>query len=740
MYPFSNPNHTATMPCLLRLIIVSVALCCTFASYAQSPVYGLLERIDRGASHKFVIETVDCDEDFFELDQQGDKVVVRGNTPVSIAAGINWYLKYYAGIHLSWSSMKASLPDPLPPVSKPERHSSFVEYRYAYNYCTFSYSMAFWDWERWEREIDWLALHGINLPLSVTGAETVWHNVLRRLGYSSAETGEFIAGPGFFAWWLMNNLEGWGGPNRESWYRQQAQLERRILGRMRQFGIKPVLPGYCGMVPNNARQKLGLDVADPGLWCSYRRPAFLQPDSEQFARIASIYYEELERLYGKVDYFSMDPFHEGGNTAGVDLDRAGRAIADAMKRANPDAVWVVQAWQANPRPAMIDNIATGDLLVLDLFSESRPQWGDRESTWYRKNGFGRHNWVYCMLLNYGGNVGLFGKMDKVIDGYYRARADSRASLTLKGVGITPEGIGNNEVMYELVLELPWCEERFSKREWVEAYVKARYGVDDDRLQRAWQLLSNSVYNCPSQNVQQGTNESVFCARPSHRVRQVSSWSEIEEYYCPQDVIDAAALFVGAAPDMEGNHNFEYDLIDVVRQAIAEQGRMVANRLFDSFERGNSNEFEALSEQFLDLLFKQDTLLSTRPEFMVGSWIGSARKLGHNKRQKELLEWNARVLITTWGNREAADQGGLHDYAHREWSGLLSDFYAPRWRLFFDRQLQIMEGLDPDPIDFYAVEQQWTLQTNRYPATGQRDPIETATALFDRVFGNNLSNQ
>ena len=32
-----------------------------------------------------------------------------------------------------------------------------------------SYSMAYWDWERWEAEIDWMALQGINLPLAFTG-------------------------------------------------------------------------------------------------------------------------------------------------------------------------------------------------------------------------------------------------------------------------------------------------------------------------------------------------------------------------------------------------------------------------------------------------------------------------------------------------------------------------------------------------------------------------------------------
>ena len=77
----------------------------------------------------------------------------------------------------------------------------------------------------------------------------------------------------------------------------------------------------------------------------------------------------------------------------------------------------------------------------------------------------QHDWAYCMLLNFGGNIGLHGKMDILIDGFYNAKADARASQTMKGVGITPEGIENNPMMYELLYELPWRAERFTRAEW-----------------------------------------------------------------------------------------------------------------------------------------------------------------------------------------------------------------------------------------------------------------------------------
>ena len=710
--------------CLISLFLLGVTL------YA-SPITGLLERIDKGASRKFVIERLKGEKDFFELDQKGNKVVVRGNNYVSIATGINWYLKYYAGINLSWNGMQADLPEVLPPVLKKERHETDLKLRYDFNYCTFSYSMAFWDWKRWEQEIDWMALHGINLPLAMVGTDVVWKNVLEELGYTREEINAFIAGPGFQAWWLMNNLEGWGGPNPDSWYERQEELQKRILKRMREYGIEPVLPGYSGMVPHNAKGRLGLNVADPGRWNGYPRPAFLQPTDPQFERIAALYYREMTRLYGKASYYSMDPFHEGGNTSGVDLEAAGKAIWKAMKQANPRAAWVVQAWGANPRPQMIRTLPAGDMVVLDLFSESRPQWGDPASSWYRKEGFGQHDWLFCMLLNYGGNVGLHGKMAHLIEEFYKAK-DSSFGKTLKGVGMTMEGIENNPVMYELLCELPWREQRFSKDEWLEGYLKARYGKSDSQVSQAWMLLSNTIYNCPAASTQQGTHESILCARPSWKAYQVSSWSEMSDYYDPADVIRAAGMMVEAAERFRGNNNFEYDLVDIVRQAVAEKGRLMYRVLVDAYKAGDRELFKLSSDRFLRLILMQDRLLATRPEFKVGRWLESARNLGSTEEEKDWYEWNARVQITTWGNRVAADDGGLHDYAHREWNGLLRDFYYLRWKTWLDEQLKSFEDGQPKAIDFYALEEPWTLKHNSYASEAEGNPVDIACEIYREI--------
>lgn len=714
-----------------RFLLTLLACVCIPFSLWSNPIDGLLERICPGASHKFIIQLQKGENDFFELDQKGNKVVIRGNNYVNIATGLNWYLKYYAGIHLSWNGMTAQLPESLPKVDTPVRKETNLSLRYDFNYCTYSYTMAFWDWNRWEKEIDWMALHGINLPLAVVGQECVWKNMLTKLGYTKEEINKFIAGPAFLAWWAMNNLEGWGGPNPDSWYTQQEALQKKILKRMREYGIEPVFPGYSGMVPHDANKKLGLNVTEPALWNGFTRPAFLLPTDARFNEIASLYYKELEKLFGKANYYSMDPFHELEDAGSVDFDAAGKAVLKAMKQANPKATWVIQGWTENPRPEMIKNLNNGDILILDLFSECRPMWGI-PSIWKREKGYEQHNWLFCMIENFGGNVGLHGRMDQLLNNFYLTKNNPLAAH-LKGIGLTMEGSENNPVMFELMCELPWRPEKFTKEEWLKGYIKARYGTYDETVAKAWDILANGIYNCPFGNNQQGTHESIFCGRPSLNNFQASSWSKMENYYDPTTTEDAARLMLEVADKYKGNNNFEYDLIDIVRQSLSDRGRIVYNQTVADFKSFDKKSFAAHSQEFLNILLAQDQLLATRSEFRVGRWIEQARSLGTTPEEKDLYEWNARVQITTWGDRVCANDGGLRDYAHKEWNGILKDFYYKRWAAYWQTLQDVLDGKPMVELDYYAMEEPWTLAHNPYPAKGEGDCISVAKEVFNKVF-------
>ena len=165
---------------------------------------------------------------------------------------------------------------------------------------------------------------------------------------------------------------------------------------------------------------------------------------------------------------------------------------------------------------------------------------------------------------------------------------------------------------------------------------------------------------------------------------------------------------------KGNINFEYDLVDIVRQSNADKGNALLDEISQSYDRKDKENFRKQTQQFLELILSQDSLLSTRKEFSVSSWLTAARSLGNTDAEKKLYEWNASALITVWGDSIASNQGGLHDYSHREWSGLLKDLYYLRWKTFFEQKQQELEGkASGEVIKFYGMEKAWAEKVHEY---------------------------
>lgn len=668
----------------------------------------------------------------FVISDRNGRPVIEGSSLSALTSGLNWYLNHCAGVNLSWNQLQTELsPEQLPAPKQTIRKESSVPLRYYLNYCTFSYSMAFWTWERWEKEIDWMALHGINMPLMAVGTDVVWYHVLQDLNYSEKEINDFIAGPGFQAWWMMNNLQGWGGPNPAWWYQRQEKLTRKILKRMRQLGMTPVLPGYSGMVPSNITEKTGWKVSDPGQWCGFQRPAFLLPTDEHFQEMAALYYKHLKRLMGTSRYYSMDPFHEGGSVKGVDLSAAYRAIHEAMRRARPDGVWVIQSWNENPRKECLQTIPKGELIVLDLFADGVPKW---------KTGYDGQDMIYCMLHNFGGRIGLHGRLERTVRDFYEVQ--KRFPQTLKGIGATPEGIETNPMLYDVLFELPWRPTATGK-EVLHEYVAARYGLLPVQrtghpeaeaawktVVQAWDLLRTSVYDC--QTAQQGTTEPVFCARPALTVKSVSSWSTAKISHNPEQVRQAVRLMLQAAPVLSQQTNYQYDLTDMMRQVLSDSANLLLPQIKQAYEQKDRVRFGQKYRLFLKMLTDQDRLLGTQPGFMLGTWTHMARRVadegkGTQEKDRNWMEWNARTLITVWGTREAANSGGLHDYSNREWSGLLRDFHYARWKEFFE----CLENGQPTPDadQWFDREEAWTRNFSlRYSA----QPTGNSTAVVQEL--------
>jgi alpha-N-acetylglucosaminidase len=140
----------------------------------------------------------------------------------------------------------------------------------------------------------------------------------------------------------------------------------------------------------------------------------------------------------------------------------------------------------------------------------------------------------------------------------------------------------------------------------------------------------------------------------------------------------------------------------------------------------------LSERWLHWMDLQNELLSTNESFMVGPWLDRARAWGSSPTERARLEYDARSILTTWGDRTASE-AGLHDYGNKDWSGLTCDLYRKRWALYFAGLRRALENHShAKPIDWFAVSDAWNRERQAYPTKPQGNSYAAALRIAEEL--------
>jgi len=690
---------------------------------AGTAARGLLGRLlpdsDQKDAFVFVAIADDGSQDCFEIETRDGKVVIGGNNAIAMAVGLNWYLKYYCHYHVSFRGRQLNLPEPLPKVATKVRRTAWAQQRYFLNYCCFGYSLAFWDFEQWERLIDWMALNGINAPLCVTGAEAVWQAVCRQLGMTEDEITEFLAGPPYLPFQWMGCLDGWGGPLPKAWIAQHEQLGKRVLARQRELGMTPVLQGFTGHVPAVIARKVGDATAQKVEWVEWQT-YLMDPLSPQFAKIARLWMTEQQRRFGTDHLYAADTFIEMVPPSGdlkylADLSRA---IYSGMAASDPEAVWVLQGWAfmfkrdfwTQPRfGAFLDAIDDERMLVLDLFCESVPMWNVTDA-------FCGKPWLWCNIQTFGCKVNMGGELDKIVADLYSTRRDPNRGQ-LAGLGFVNEGLDYNPVVFDLLYECAWRDEPIDVAAWLDDYSRHRYGAADPQVQQAWRLLHAHVYN------KRQSGGSVIVAKPTLEPRA--------------PIADAAQMatawehLLKAADRFGSVDTYRFDLVQVARHCLAAHASELQHQMGAAFQKRDLPAFEQASQHFLDLLRDIDTLLATREDFLLGRWLEDAKRWGATEAERARMEWNARRVLTLWGQTPVID-----DYAHKEWSGMISGFYLPRWEKALQQareDLRAGRTFDRQSFDqsIRPWMSQWSSRRDTYPDQPQGDSVAVAQRLWKK---------
>ncbi|RMY85789.1 hypothetical protein D0864_07220 [Hortaea werneckii] len=608
------------------------------------------------------------------------QIHISGTSPIALAAGLRWYLTTYCHVDLWWSLGSSQLhlvPAHLPPLNSTHSGSSIVPWRYHFNTVTFSYTTPWWGWEDWARESDWLALRGVNLPLAWVGYEKLLLEVLVEAGLEREEVVEgFLTGPGFQAWNRFGNVRGsWGGMGElpADWIEAQFELQKMIVARMVELGMTPALPAFTGFVPRGIRDVYpDASVVNGSRWNGfperYTNVTFLEPFDPLFARLQESFLAKQKAAFGDNDPYSGDLEYLRNITS--------TTIA-SLKAADPQAIWLLQGWLfyssadfwTNDRiAAYLGGVADADMLILDLFNESQPQW-QRTCSYYGKP------WIWCQLHDYGGNMGLYGRVENVTANSIAALGNQ--SSTMVGMGLTMEGQEGNEIMYDLLLDQAWSRSPLDSARYFSDWVSVRYhgppSCLPQGLYEAWDIMRGTVYNNTELDVANAVTKSIFVLSPNATgLLNRTGHHATTIQYEPEVLVEARKQFYAAADELPGlweNDAYRFDLTDIVNLDTVLTASGIAHFSLSAWIASARAWADPTS------LLSPTTPTSTNAS-------SPAINTTTLTNRANFYEYNARNQITLWG-----PGGEISDYAAKQWGGLIGSYYLPRWEMFVDFVLE-----------------------------------------------------
>ncbi|THD65259.1 alpha-N-acetylglucosaminidase [Phenylobacterium sp.] len=697
---------------------------------------------------------------WYAAEARNGRLSVKGDSGVALARGAYAWMRRTGAAHVSWEGDRVAVPARWADGASGRVESPFTRRAYL-NPCTYGYTTPWWDWPRWRREIDWMAVHGIDMPLALEGQEFVWRALWREQGLTQAELAGYFSGPAFTPWQRMGNIEGYRAPLPSAWIDKKRDLQRKILSAMRALGMSPILPAFGGYVPKAfALKHMNARIYRMPAGGGFHETYWLDPRDPLFARLTAQFLALYDQTYGAGTYYLADSFNEmrppvaddgtGGGNAGVGdggaskaaaaapIDPAlkaqrlaayGQAIHAAFRQARPDAVWVMQGWLFGADPQFWDEAAiaayfsqvpAGGVMVLDIGNDRYPD------AWRRARAFAGKPWVFGYVHNYGASNPVYGDLDGYRRDLAAVLADPQARK-LSGFGMFPEGLDNNSIVYEEAYDLAWSAGGSSLAAWLSGYAKSRYGRTTPELDAALREWVEAAYTTRYWTPRWWNGRAgayLFCKRPTATIGEFPGHAG-DRAKLAAAVDELARL----APVFASEKLFVHDLIDATGHLVSEEIDLQLQATVAAYRRGDLAAGDRARRKVDDLAQALDALLGAQPNTLA-TWIDAARDYADTSADARAYVLNAKAQVTVWGG-----DGGLSDYASKMWQGLYRDYYMPRWMQFLDALRAAGAGPFDEAATVRAIaawEQAWIEREGSYVRQRPADLVAATRALLARL--------
>lgn len=652
----------------------------------QEAAFDIINRFTGGTMDVEVIldlcrTATDCGR--YTYSATADKLTIHATGAVAACRGFYDYVKAKGAGFFSWSGKRFVKPADMS-CEEVSLVTQFRDHQY-FNVVTYGYSMPYWGKDRWRQELDWMAFHGVDMPLMLVGSEAIYRKVfIEDFGLSKADVDEWEVGPAHLPWFRMGNLSGntFDGPLGDEWNENQRQLAHYLLDEMRALGMKPVCPAFGGFVPKNFSKTGTTPEAMGWDWClpngrnvpNYR----IDPGNAKFAEVGKAFMKRWEEEYGVCQYYLSDSFNEMAIPDAATLTKFGNNIFSIIESSqNPNSVWVTQGWtfcyQYNKWgkakfEALTQNVPGDRFINLYMSPEYAETYGHARDFDTTYKGFSGKGWNCTMLPNMGGRDFWTGNLSKYAKGYLEDIYKMADKGNLVGYGLTPEGIENNELLYELICDAGWTQPggTIDLNNWLNQYANARYGSYPQQMQDLHSMLRKTVYNvyrddrrfawqCALCNggITGGNGVGAYLNNTFYTgIEQLFSnpdaLKDVNSPLLESELIEAAAMYVSGK-------------IDKLTQEIISK-------------KSDKAECARLIGCLEDLMWDFDAALELHPTWNLKRWEDMALACG-DKDAKRNAE-NARRLLTVWFGKHTSDEY-VQDYACRIWGGLVRDYYCPR---------------------------------------------------------------
>ncbi len=680
----------------------------------------LIKRNTPRIADQFVLKTIDSDNgyDCYEIYSEDKKVVLAGNSPLSQAMAYYDYLGRYHGVVITSGDYDISTISSAPLPEGKINRTIKRKIRAMTSYEAFSLSGNFRGFDRWEKEIDFMAMHGFNRALQPVGFDGVLFRTLTDIGMPENFCLEFSSGPAFLMNQLTGNIAGTNSVNSKEYLERKITVGKLISDRERSLGIEPIFPAAIPSVPFSLRKKyIKMDIFKAPMWHNFPPIFFIRPKNAFFSVFNKKFLTVQREALGETHSYIFEGVYEsdkkGYNSHLADL---GKALEEMLNEFDEDAVCYLHTSSIN---ADFFKSCSGDKYIfLDDCEMSK-----------NSDILSNKKYIPEVSGNRYGRTGIYGNVQKLCDNPF-ANSELGGALTFDTFDINP-------VYCAAALKAITADDSFERDDFIRDFCTKRYKTDS---------FSDDIISLIDLCSSDECTGSIICARPCTNVKHTAPYDTMERSYDFHKLYPIAQRIINS--EDKKIDAMRADIQSIVRQFLSDLAYPVYIKATEFFREKNVRNFEQASNLFLEICEDIDRLLRTREETNFCTKYVEAQELGSSQEEKESLQINFLLLHTIWG---PFDHSILYDTVWNEWGGLVKDYYEARWHMYyrslaayFDNPKKLKDNSKKQPLDrneyngSYQAKRLALFENNflenyipRKNGIGEEDTVEVAKELLEK---------